>query len=94
MRCKLTFTLTNSQPMPEELCFDLFRGELLQGAIRIETVRGLAEAKTKMEEIAAQQPDKYFLYSSESSSVVVSINSSPGTSAKARGAGKLRAASK
>lgn len=94
MRHKLTFTLTKLHPMPEEQCFDLFRGELLQGAIRIGTVRGLAEAKAKMEEMAAQKPDRYFLYSTENSSVVASVNSSLNIRENTRRVAELWAASK
>jgi hypothetical protein len=44
------------------LTFDIFSGELEKDARWLEAVQGLASAKERMKQIAAERPGKYFIF--------------------------------
>ena len=50
--------------------FDIFSGAADKDAVWIDAVSGLANARQRMEEIAAKSPGQYFVFSQESGSVV------------------------
>jgi hypothetical protein len=49
----------SKEPEPH---FDIFRGLPDRYALWVETVEGLASARQRMEQIAAIEPDKYFVF--------------------------------
>jgi hypothetical protein len=56
---------------------EIFAGEIHKNAIWLETVNGLDEAKMRMEQIARQNPGKYFAYCSTTRSVVAKLETDP-----------------
>jgi len=50
--------------------FDIFSGSIDKDARWIEAVRGLANARERMEELAKEKPGKYFVFSTFSQAVV------------------------
>lgn len=60
-----------------EPAFDIFSGSMDRYAIWIESVRGLAKARERMEEIAARKPGTYFLFSSQSHTILALIDNAP-----------------
>jgi hypothetical protein len=53
--------------------FDIFSGQRTKNAVWIETVAGLSHALDRIEEIAAEKPGCYFLYSSSDGTIVLQI---------------------
>jgi len=53
--------------------FDIFSGERDKNARWIEAVEGLAEANKRMQQLAAQNPGKYFIFYTGTHAVVASI---------------------
>lgn len=62
--------------MPPELRFDIFSGANDKDAMWIESVEGFPKARERMEQIAAQAPGKYFVFSSHSRAVLLKIDTS------------------
>jgi hypothetical protein len=58
----------------EEPTFDIFRGDPAQNPIWLEPVMGLSNARQQMEQIAAEKPGQYFLFSVQSHSVLAKID--------------------
>jgi len=50
--------------------FDIFSGRQDKDAVWIEAVEGLAQARGRLEQIAAEKPGRYFLFSSTSHAVL------------------------
>jgi hypothetical protein len=73
----------------EEPTFDIFRGTPNKDAVWIEAVKGLAAARERMKQIAAEKPGKYFLFSTSSQAILARIE----ISEKPRSAGNVAAAS-
>jgi len=59
---------------PNEPRFDIFAGNIDRSAVWIKSAFGLAKARQRMEEIAAQIPGKYFLFSIHSHAVLAKID--------------------
>ena len=53
--------------------FDIFSGQIDKNALWIETVEGLSNARERMEQIAAEKPGQYFIFSSLSHAVLAQI---------------------
>jgi hypothetical protein len=53
--------------------FDIFSGEIHKDAVWLETVTGFDQARMRMEQIAALQPGRYFIYCSVTNSVVAHV---------------------
>lgn len=58
----------------EEPMLDIFRGKFDKNAERLEVVFGLEKARQQMEELAAAKPERYFVYSRASQSVLARID--------------------
>jgi hypothetical protein len=58
----------------DELMLDIFRGTFDADAERMEVVFGLKKACERMEELAQAKPERYFVYSRYSHSVVARID--------------------
>jgi hypothetical protein len=56
--------------------FDIFSGSLDKDAMWVEAVPGLAKARERMKELAAQVPGKYFVFSMHSHAVLASVDTS------------------
>jgi len=56
--------------MDHEPRFDIFSGTVDKDARWIEAVRGLANARTRMESLARDKPGKYFVFSTLSHAVL------------------------
>jgi len=56
----------------KEPIFDIFAGEFESGSW-VDAVEGLSNARGRMEQIAAEKPGKYFLFSCTSQAVVARI---------------------
>jgi hypothetical protein len=52
--------------------FDIFYGSL-QSPLWIESVEGLANAIERMEHISEQEPGEYFVFSTETSSIMAKV---------------------
>ena len=61
--------------MNDQRYFEIFSGSLQDDAIWIETVQGLESARERLHELAAESPDRYFVFSFRASKVVASIDS-------------------
>lgn len=59
----LCVIFVESIEMTQEPRFDIFSGSIDKDALRIEAVEGLAKARERMEELAANVPGKYFVFS-------------------------------
>ena len=70
----------------EEPPFDIFSGTMDRYAIWLETVRGLANARDRMLQIAAERSGRYFLFSSQSHTVLAQVDTTsfarPGSAEK------------
>jgi len=55
--------------------FDIFSGAPEENGLWMEAVEGLSKAQQRMGQIAAQNPGKYFLFSSGSQSILAQIQS-------------------
>jgi hypothetical protein len=53
--------------------FDIFSGQIDKNALWIETVEGLSNARERMEQIAAEKPGQYFIFSSLSHAVLAQV---------------------
>ncbi len=53
-----------------EPSFDIFSGALDKNAIWLECVNGLSNARERMEQIAAEKPGRYFVFSIGSRSIL------------------------
>jgi hypothetical protein len=62
----------------KELTFDIFSGESGKDAVWIEAVEGMSNAQRRMEQIAAQKPGKYFLFSVNNGSVLTCLETFKG----------------
>jgi len=76
--------------MDQEPRFDIFSGTTEKDAIWIEAVSGLANARKRMEELAAKSPGRYFVFSVSSHTVLAQTDTSkalakPAPPKKARG---------
>src|SRR5579872_4186606 len=60
--------------MANEPRFDIFSGATDKDTMWMESVEGLANARKRMEEIAAQVPGKYFVFSTGSHSILAQID--------------------
>jgi hypothetical protein len=56
------------------LTLDIFSGELEKDASWLEAVQGLAGAKERMKQIAAERPGKYFIFCVADSAVLESMD--------------------
>jgi len=56
-----------------ELLFDIFSGGLDRDPFWVETVEGLSNARERMQQIAARNPGRYFLYSVQSQAILAQI---------------------
>lgn len=54
----------------KEPSFDIFAGKPGEGVVWIEAVRGLSNARERMEQIAAEKPGDYFVFSFGSRTVL------------------------
>jgi hypothetical protein len=55
----------------DQSMFDIFRGTTTEGdATWLETAHTLASARQRMEEIATESPDQYFVFSQATHSIV------------------------
>ena len=54
----------------KEPTFDIFSGASDKDALWVEAVQGLARARERMEEIAAEKPGQYFLFSTASHAIL------------------------
>ena len=54
--------------------FDIFRGAGESDATWIEVVEGLSSARQRIEQLAAASPGRYFVFDSQSRSVVAQID--------------------
>jgi hypothetical protein len=61
------------KPMDSEPKFDIFSGAPDKDAVWVECVRGLSNARERMEQIAAKKPGRYFLFSNLSHSILAKI---------------------
>jgi hypothetical protein len=70
----------------EELSLDIFSGELDKDAMWLESVEGLSNARARMEQIAADTPGRYFIYSVRSHAMLAQIETfaKPSASDKAK----------
>lgn len=59
-----------------EPLFDIFSGGLDRDPLWIETVEGLSNARERMQQIAAQNPGSYFLFSVQTQAVLAQIETS------------------
>jgi hypothetical protein len=59
----------------EEPIFDIFSGIPNESPVWLEAVRGLSNAKERVEHIAAKKPGAYFVFSVESHKVFARIGS-------------------
>ncbi len=59
--------------MDSEPNFDIFSGAPDKNAVWVECVRGLSNARERMEQIAAKKPGRYFLFSLLSHSILARI---------------------
>jgi hypothetical protein len=57
----------------DELSLDIFSGELDKDAMWLEAAEGLSKARERMEQIAADKPGRYFIYSIRSRTVLAQI---------------------
>jgi hypothetical protein len=57
----------------KEPTFDIFSGASDKDALWVEAVEGWSQAGERMEEIAAEKPGKYFLFSAASHSILARI---------------------
>lgn len=57
----------------KEPFFDIFKGPSEKNAVWIEAVEGLSNARERMEQIAAENPGEYFLFSTSSHSILARI---------------------
>ena len=72
-----------------EPTFDIFSGSSNQDAVWIEAVEGLSAARERMEQIATENPGKYFLFSASSHAILARVE----TFKKSPSAGNVAAAS-
>jgi len=69
-----------------EARFDIFSGQIDKNALWIETVEGLSRARERMEQIAAEKPGQYFIFSPLSHAVLAQVETFAGSSnSKAKG---------
>jgi hypothetical protein len=59
-----------------EPVFDIFSGVLDKDAVWVESVRGLANARERMERIAVEKPGPYFVFYTRDHSVLHLIDTS------------------
>ena len=59
-----------------EPILDIFSGQW-DSAIWLDAVEGLSNARLRMEEIAAQDPGQYFVFSTLSHSILARVDTSP-----------------
>jgi len=57
--------------------FDIFSGTPDVDALWIESVEGLSNARTRMLQIAAQKPGRYFIFSLENQAILAKIETTP-----------------
>jgi hypothetical protein len=62
--------------------FAIFSGKPNKNACWLETVQGLANARDRMEEIAAEHPGEYFLFGQQVHAVLASTDTRPGAGLK------------
>jgi hypothetical protein len=65
--------------------FDIFSGSPPNNAIWLEAVEGLSNARERMEQIAAENPGKYFIFSVGSRTVLAEIETFAKTAKANRG---------
>jgi hypothetical protein len=65
-----------------EPTFDIFKGMPDQSPVWLEALRGLSIAEQRMEQIAAESPGVYFLFSVEAHRVFTLVNSNDGSWAR------------
>ena len=53
--------------------FDIFSGTSGEDALWLENVEGLSNARERMTRLAAQTPGRYFIFSSETQSILARI---------------------
>jgi hypothetical protein len=63
--------------MIKEPSFDIFSGIDDKNAMWVACVEGLASAREKMEQIAAEKPGPYFIFSLHSRSILAKIETFP-----------------
>lgn len=61
----------------DEPRFDIFFGPVDRFAVWVESVCGLANARERMEALAAAKPGVYFLFSSRDHSILALVDSTP-----------------
>jgi len=63
--------------MPSKLpVFDIFSGTPAEKTLWVESVEGLPSARERLKQISAAKPGKYFLFSAESNTVVIAVDTS------------------
>lgn len=60
----------------EEATFDIFFGQTDKNAVWVEAVKGLSNARQRMEELAAQKPGSYFVFSTSEHSILARTETS------------------
>jgi hypothetical protein len=61
----------------KEPTFDIFSGASDKDALWVEAVEGLSKARERMEQIAAEKPGPYFLFSGASHSILARVEIFP-----------------
>jgi hypothetical protein len=61
----------------KEPTFDIFSGASDKDALWFEAVEGFSKARVRMEEIAAEKPGRYFLFSGASHSILARLETFP-----------------
>jgi len=61
----------------EEPIFEIFSGTMDRYAMWIQSVAGLAQARERMEQIAAEKPGKYFVFSTANHTILAEIDTTP-----------------
>jgi len=67
--------------------FDIFSGWHDKNAVWIEAVEGLAEARARMDQIAAEKPGRYFIFSTASHAVLAIRHTFPKLESKEKSKG-------
>ena len=57
----------------DEETFDIFSGAPEENGLWVEGIKGLSSAHQRMTQIAAEKPGKYFLFSTDSQSILTRV---------------------
>ena len=67
--------------------YDIFAGRPDGEAMWIESVEGLKDARARMEQIAAEKPGQYFMFSTTNNAVLAKSNTTSQLQAKRKASG-------